>query len=92
MKRYLMIRKCYLKILLSALLWSLTACSNEAEEKQPGVQLASEKYISTIALPDIFRQPVRLTVASVVNPRFKKLSDPQINKILLRSQIGRANV
>ncbi|MCK4834932.1 MAG: hypothetical protein KAT12_09135, partial [Gammaproteobacteria bacterium] len=39
-----------------------------------------------IAMPDISHQPVRLTVASVVNPRFKQLSVPQIQKILLRSQ------
>lgn len=81
-----MVIKCYLKILLSALLWSLAACSNEAEEKLPRVQVASEQNLSTIAQPDISRQPVRLTVASVVNPRFKKLSDIQISKILLRSR------
>ena len=81
-----MANKCYCKVLLSVLLWSLAACSNEPEEKPSRVQLVPGSELSTIALPDISHQPVRLSVASVVNPRFKQLSNIQINRILLRSQ------
>ena len=42
--------------------------------------------LSTLPLPDITNQPLTLRVANVVNPRFKNLSDYQIQEILLRTQ------
>ena len=81
-----MVNKCYFKVLLSALLWSLAACSNEVDEKLSRAQVVPDSELATITLPDISHQPVRLSVASVVNPRFKQLSDVQIKKILLRGQ------
>ncbi len=42
---------------------------------------------SVVPLPDISRQPVQLSVASVVNSRFKQLTDSQIKQILLTSQL-----
>ncbi|MBE9564219.1 MAG: hypothetical protein IMF17_03160, partial [Proteobacteria bacterium] len=41
---------------------------------------------STVPLPDISRQPIKLSVASIVNSRFKQLTDSQIQQILQRSQ------
>ena len=41
---------------------------------------------TTVPLPDISRQPIKLSVASIVNSRFKKLTDSQIQQILQRSQ------
>ncbi len=83
----------FFKVLLSILLCSLFACSNENEseneEKQSRTavkQSANASEWVAVALPDLSRQPVRLTVANVVNPRFKQLTDSQLEKILLRSQ------
>jgi len=79
----------YFKVLLSVVLWNMAACSNENDEEllRTGVELSdSASEWSTIELPDISRQPVKLTVANVVNSRFKQLPERQIKKILLRSQ------
>ena len=76
-------------LLLSVLLWSVAACSDDKGEKilSASVQLSdgADEW-QTVPLPDVSRQPVRLSVASVVNSRFKPLSDTQIKKILLRTQ------
>jgi len=80
----------FLKVLLlSVLLWNLSACSNGDDEKPVtiAVQLSDDATDWTgIPLPDISQQPIKLNVASVINARFKTLSDAQINKILKRTQ------
>jgi hypothetical protein len=79
-------RRFFLSIFL---LCSITACSNGESDKQS----ASDDLVdhraddwATIPLPDLSQQPVKLRVASVVNPRFKQLTDDQVNRILLRSR------
>jgi hypothetical protein len=76
-------------LLLTVLLWSLFACSNDNDEKvlPASVQLSGDTGDwQTISLPDLSRQAVHLNVASVVNSRFKSLTDSQIEKLLLRTQ------
>jgi len=87
-----MVNSYYVKVVLFFLLWHLAACSydNDDSDEKPlltHVELSdNDSKWSIVALPDISRQPVRLTVASVVNSRFKQLSEIQIKKILIRSQ------
>jgi len=68
------------------LLWVIVACSNEtgSEDKLPSTDEAEQW--AQVAMPDISQQPVTLRVASVVNPRFKQLTDSQIKQILQRTQ------
>ncbi len=81
-----MLNKCYFKLLLPVLLGSLLACGDGSGEKTGKTYVSPSNELAEIALPDVSRQPVSLSVASVVNPRFEKLTETQIKKILLRSQ------
>lgn len=85
-----MVKNYYFKtLLLPVLLWNLVACSNDNDEKPlltPVKLSGSASEWAVIALPDVSHQPVRLKVASIINSRFKPLSEIQIKKILLRSQ------
>ena len=67
--------------LCSFLLFFITACNTGEPDNKP-----APGDWATVALPDLSRQPVELRVASVVNSRFKQLTDAQISKILSRSQ------
>ena len=60
----------------------VTACSNE----QPQEKSVVDNAWDNVTLPDLSRQPIKLSVANVVNPRFKQLTNSQIDKILVRSQ------
>ncbi|MBT8118085.1 MAG: hypothetical protein KJN89_00085 [Gammaproteobacteria bacterium] len=71
----------WLLFLSSFLLFYITACNTG----EPDNNSASDDW-AAVALPDLSQQPVELRVASVVNPRFKQLSDVQISNILSRSQ------
>ena len=72
----------YCRLLLSSfLLCFITACNTGEPDKKS----ATDDW-ATVALPELSRQPVKLRVASVVNPRFKTLSDEQLSRILTRSQ------
>jgi hypothetical protein len=71
------------------LLCCITSCADRDDGQTPQAQTqstVSAGECATVALPDISRQPLRLSVASIVNPRFKQLSADQIRKILLRSR------
>lgn len=71
------------------LLCSITACNNGESDKQSASgDLVDDRVDdwATIPLPDLSQQPVKLRVASVVNPRFKQLTKDQVNRILLRSR------
>ncbi len=85
-----MLKNDYLKgLLLTVLLWSLLACSNDNDENvlPASVQLSDGAGDwQAIPLPKISRQAVHLNVASVVNSRFKSLSDSQLKKLLIRTQ------
>jgi len=80
----------FLRLFLSsALLLSVAACSDDSDENKPVITVSlSDKTgdWQNIPLPDIKNRKVFLKVASVVNARFKPLSDVQIKKILLRTQ------
>ena len=80
----------FLRLFLSsALLLSVVACSNDSDEKKSvtAVSLADKTGDwQNIPLPDIANKKISLKVASVVNARFKPLSDVQIKKILLLTQ------
>ena len=78
-----MSKKYYFKLFqfLSVVIF-VTACSNE----QPQEKSVVNNVWENVALPDLSHQPVKLSVANVVNPRFKQLTDSQIKKILIRSQ------
>ncbi len=70
--------------LLFICVWQLTACNDRSPTE---VKTETEKQDwAVIALPDISQQPITLRVANVVNARFKRASDQQINKILKRTQ------
>lgn len=74
-------------LLLSILLWNLAACSKDDEPSSTSDKFSDNSgQWGIIPLPDISHQPVSLRVASVVNPRFKQLSETQIEQILSRSQ------
>lgn len=60
----------------------LCACSNDNETPAAG---ELENWV-TIKLPNITQQTITLRVANVVNPRFKQLSENQLQRILKRSQ------
>jgi len=80
---------CFKGLLLTVLLWSLLACSNDNDENvlPASVQLSDGAGDwQAIPLPKISRQPVHLNVASVVNSRFKSLNDSQLKKLLIRTQ------
>lgn len=75
--------------LLFFLLCSMLACSNDNDEITALTNIDKNVIAdewATIALPDVSSQPIKLSVASVVNPRFKQLSEEHIQKILLRSK------
>ncbi len=75
--------------LLIFLLILVTACADNNENKTVSEQAGNTEIPgewTAVALPDITRQPIGLRVASVVNSRFKVLSDEQLKKILHRSQ------
>ena len=76
-------KKYYSKLFrLLSLTIFLTACSNE----QPQEKSVAGDTWKNVELPDLTRQPIKLSVANIVNPRFKQLTDSQIEKILIRSQ------
>lgn len=77
--------------LLTFLFTQLCACGNDKEKPatQPAVENALDSELedwAAIKLPDITKQPITLRVANVVNPRFKQLSENQLQRILKRSQ------
>jgi len=81
----------YRSFLLLIFLCLSIACSNENgssqnETRQQGKSTDEINQWAKVKLPDLSLQPIRLRVASVVNPRFKQLSDAQIKRILTRSQ------
>jgi hypothetical protein len=67
--------------LLSLLLCLISACNTDEAEKK-----SQPDDWATVPLPDLSEQPVKLRVASVVNPRFRQLTEGQVTAILLRSQ------
>lgn len=69
-------------LIYAFLLVQLSACSNDDETPVAG----ERENLVEIRLPDITQQPVHLRVANVVNPRFKQLSETQLQRILKRSQ------
>lgn len=75
--------------LLFILLLPLAACSDDSADDSLSGNTDTTKADNEwaiIALPNIAQQPVKLRVASVVNPRFKQLSSREIEEILERSQ------
>jgi hypothetical protein len=60
------------------LLFPLLLCSCSTPDDQAAWE--------SVPLPDISAQPVTLSVANVVNQRFRKLSDAQIEKILAHAE------
>lgn len=59
----------------------ISACNTDDAEKG----LPSDDW-ATAPLPDLSLQPVKLRVASVVNPRFKQLTEDQVTGILTRTR------
>lgn len=88
--------KAFLNFFLLTLLFTqLSACGKEEEKlaaqtvAQPAVENVLDSELedwAAIKLPDITKQPITLRVANVVNPRFKQLSESQLQRILKRSQ------
>ena len=81
--------------MVSCMVCSLSACGNGGSDDDSGNQnqlsdgsasQAESSAWAKVPLPDIAQQPVRFRVASVVNTRFKQLSESQLQKILLRTQ------
>ena len=60
----------------------VTACSKEQSQDN----LVVDNVWENVVLPDVSRQPIKLSVANIVNPRFKQLTSSQVESILLRSQ------
>jgi len=66
---------------------SLAACGYDTNQAQHvPVEIQSSDQWPAIALPDLSQQPIYLKVAYVDNSRFKRPTDKQLKKILLRSQ------
>ena len=61
----------------------VSACGNEKTQEK----MIENNDWDTVALPDLSHQPIKLSVANVVNPRFKQLTNLQIEKCLLMSAI-----
>jgi len=59
----------------------LISCSREQEN----VAESSGDW-SVISLPDVSQQPIKLSVANVINPRFQQLTANQIKQILHRTR------
>jgi len=83
----------YRALLLLFFLTQAHACSNEAD-KQRETKLSlqapsptAQDNWSSVKLPDLSQQPITLRVVNVVNPRFKQLTQAQIEKILARSRV-----
>ena len=73
--------------LLIIMLSSLLSCGNQqTPANQPTIQGKQEAGWSKVQLPDISQQPIRLRVANVVNPRFRQLSQGQLEQIMKRCQ------
>jgi len=76
-------KKCYFKLFqFLFFVIFVSACGNEKTQEKS----IENNVWDTVALPDLSRQPIKLSVANVVNPRFKQLTNLQIEKILIRSQ------
>ncbi|VAW55348.1 hypothetical protein MNBD_GAMMA05-2423 [hydrothermal vent metagenome] len=60
----------------------VTACSNEQPQEKADV----DNVWKNVTLPDLSSPSIKLSVANVVNPRFKQLTNSQIEKILNRTQ------
>jgi hypothetical protein len=81
------LQNCCRSGLICIIVWSLLSCGNgQAPALQHQAADSEQAGWSSIPLPDISQQPISLRVANVVNPRFKQLSQQQLEQILQRSQ------
>ena len=72
-------------LLCFILLFHLYACSNDDDNIQSEAQEKAQDW-SSVDLPDVQRQPIKLRVANVVNPRFAQISNDRLRQVLKRSQ------